>query len=376
MATYWSLLDNFEWAHGYRPAFGLVAVDRTTQVRTLKPSATWLGQACPGQHPRPVTETNWAGNYRYQATRLHRPSTLEQLQEVVAGAPKLRVLGSRHSFTGIADAAELVSLADLPTEVAVDRDAGTVTCPSALTYRELAGVLGRGGAGPAQPGIAAPHLGRGGGGHRHPRLRGRQRQPGHRRRRPGAGHLLGRAWASRATPTSTAWSGWGRGAVTCLTLEVEPAYQVRQRVFEGLAWDALHEHFDEITGAGDSVSVPHPLGRTVDQVWVKRRVTDDLERPPATCSAPPRPPSTATRSSSSTRSTAPPARRPGRLGGPAAALAWASPPCKAAPSSSPSTWSPAATPPPPSGPSTPPPAWSGRCSRSARSAPWPPTGCG
>ena len=42
--TYWSLLDNFEWAHGYRPAFGLVAVDRTTQVRTPKPSATWLGR--------------------------------------------------------------------------------------------------------------------------------------------------------------------------------------------------------------------------------------------------------------------------------------------------------------------------------------------
>jgi beta-glucosidase len=42
--TYWSLLDNFEWAHGYRPTFGLVAVDRATQVRTPKPSAAWLGQ--------------------------------------------------------------------------------------------------------------------------------------------------------------------------------------------------------------------------------------------------------------------------------------------------------------------------------------------
>ncbi len=40
---YWSLLDNFEWAFGYRPQFGLVAVDRETQARTVKPSATWLG---------------------------------------------------------------------------------------------------------------------------------------------------------------------------------------------------------------------------------------------------------------------------------------------------------------------------------------------
>ena len=40
----WSAFDNFEWMLGYRPTFGIIAVDRETQTRTVKPSARWLGQ--------------------------------------------------------------------------------------------------------------------------------------------------------------------------------------------------------------------------------------------------------------------------------------------------------------------------------------------
>jgi beta-glucosidase len=40
---HWSLLDNFEWTQGYKPKYGLVAVDRTSFRRTPKPSAAHLG---------------------------------------------------------------------------------------------------------------------------------------------------------------------------------------------------------------------------------------------------------------------------------------------------------------------------------------------
>ncbi|MGZ3621410.1 MAG: family 1 glycosylhydrolase, partial [Candidatus Binataceae bacterium] len=36
--------DNFEWLFGFHPKFGLIAVDRETQRRTVKPSAEWLGR--------------------------------------------------------------------------------------------------------------------------------------------------------------------------------------------------------------------------------------------------------------------------------------------------------------------------------------------
>jgi len=50
----WSLLDNFEWAFGYAPRFGIVAVDRATQERTVRPSGRWLGSVARANRLVPV----------------------------------------------------------------------------------------------------------------------------------------------------------------------------------------------------------------------------------------------------------------------------------------------------------------------------------
>ena len=43
-SLHWTLLDDFEWNAGDAKTFGLIAVDRETFVRSVKPSARWLGQ--------------------------------------------------------------------------------------------------------------------------------------------------------------------------------------------------------------------------------------------------------------------------------------------------------------------------------------------
>jgi beta-glucosidase len=43
---YWSLLDNFEWADGYWPQFGLYKVGRVTYERTARPSAADYAEIC------------------------------------------------------------------------------------------------------------------------------------------------------------------------------------------------------------------------------------------------------------------------------------------------------------------------------------------
>src|ERR1700733_4192811 len=90
-----------------------------------------------------VPSTNWSGNYVYRAKAFHRPATLEELQEVVARATQVHALGSRHSFTAIADSAELVSLDALEGELTVDHGQGTASVPAGMTYAQLAQALNR-----------------------------------------------------------------------------------------------------------------------------------------------------------------------------------------------------------------------------------------
>jgi xylitol oxidase len=215
--------------------------------------------------------TNWAGSYAYRARALHRPSTLDELREILAGAPRVRVLGSRHTFSDIADSDELVALDALPADVELAD--GTVSFGGALRYGDLARILD--GEGLALHNLASlPHT----------TVAGAVATATH-----GSGDgngNLATAVAALELVTSAGEIVRARrgdadfdgmvvalgalGAVTRLTLDVEPAYEVSQRVFEDMPWDTLFEHYDAITAAGDSVSV-FTLWGDSSSVWVKSR---------------------------------------------------------------------------------------------------------
>jgi len=65
---HWSIMDNFEWAEGYRHRFGLVHVDYTTQQRVLKDSAHWYAR---------VIATNGASLDEPVETGLPQPAAAE-----------------------------------------------------------------------------------------------------------------------------------------------------------------------------------------------------------------------------------------------------------------------------------------------------------
>jgi xylitol oxidase len=222
-----------------------------------------------------VAEVNWAGTHVYAARAIHRPETINALQALLARAPQIRVLGTRHCFNDIADADELVSLEGL--DLGVEVGDGCVTCPGAMRYGDLARALEPHGL--ALHNLASlPHIS----------VAGAVATATH-----GSGERLGNlATAVAALELVTSAGELVRlergddgfdgavvalgalGAVTRITLDAEAFYAVRQRVYVDLAWGALLDGLDELMAAGDSVSVFTRWGAAAGDVWVKTRGDD------------------------------------------------------------------------------------------------------
>jgi alditol oxidase len=217
---------------------------------------------------------NWGGNVRFGARRLLRPRSVDELRGMVAGADRLRALGTRHSFSRVADTAgDLVTLSDLPRRVEIDGD--SVTVGAGVRFGEFTGTLQD--AGRALHNLGSlPHISVGGAcatgthgsGDTNPCLAGAVTAI---ELVTAGGDLV---TIDRSDPDfDGAVVAMGRlGIVTALTLRTVPTYDIQQVVYDDVPLDAL-EDLDGVFGAGYSVSLFTRYARPVlDMAWVKRRV--------------------------------------------------------------------------------------------------------
>jgi xylitol oxidase len=224
-----------------------------------------------------VVGTNWAGNYEFRAPEVRTPESVEQLQELVGGSPRIRAIGTRHSFNDLADSAgALVSLVDSQPEPRLDTERMTVSVTAGTRYGVLASWLDAQGFALHNMG-SLPHIS----------VAGAIATGTH-----GSGNTLGNL--STAVSGLQMVTGDGQllevdrthpqfegmvvslgalGIVTRVSLDIQPTFNVRQDVYTDLPWHAALEEFEAITSSAYSVSLfTDWRGDSIQGAWFKTRL--------------------------------------------------------------------------------------------------------
>lgn len=226
--------------------------------------------------------SNWAGNVTFSADRVSRPRTVDELADQIGSAAaagaRIHAIGSRHSFSRVADAPDvLVDLVDL--DAPVEFVGEHVWVGASVRYGELVPVLD--GAGRALHNLPSlPHV----------TVAGAVATATHGSGDTNAGlaaavdavELVLADGTVRTIERGAADFGGAvvslgaLGVVTRLRLRTEPTFDVEQTVYRGLPIETAVDHLDEIMALAYSVSLFTDWhSGVVDQVWVKRRVDTD-----------------------------------------------------------------------------------------------------
>lgn len=230
--------------------------------------------------------SNWSRHHQFRPARLHRPTSVEQIQEIAAKSRKLKVVGARHSFNDIADSAEdLLSLENMNQIVDLDEVNQTVTVEGGIRYDKLSQELYA--KGYALHNLASlPDV----------TVAGACATATH-----GSGdrlEILATAVTALEFVTGNGEvimlsrekhgeqffgavvSLGGLGVVTKLTLDVILTYELKQNLYENLSLAELTSNFEAIMSNAYSVSLFTDWGgEYFTQVWLKRLMTDDSTEP-------------------------------------------------------------------------------------------------
>jgi xylitol oxidase len=227
---------------------------------------------------------NWAGNIQYSTEKLRSADSLEHVREFVKSQDKLKVLGTRHCFNAIADSNnQFLSLKEMDNVVSLDAAARTVTVAGRMTYGQLCPYLDSHGF--ALHNLASlPHIsvvgacstGTHGSGEKNGNL---PTAVSAIEMINAAGDVIELSRQKDGERFLGSVVGLGAlGVVTKLTLDVLPAYQMQQYVYENLPLSELTGHFDEIEAAAYSVSLfTDWQSRRINEVWLKCVIVDGKE---------------------------------------------------------------------------------------------------
>lgn len=231
-----------------------------------------------------MREMNWSENITYSSTSVEHPTSVAELQELVAGADTVKALGTRHSFNRVADTAGLqVSTLHLDLGATFDHDEMTATVPGGWNYAQVGAALEASGVALKNMG-SLPHISLAGGTATGTHGSGNTNQVlaaeiSALELVAADGELMR---IDRTDPEFGAHAvGLGAfGVITRVTLDVEPSYLVRQDIYKEAPWDDLFENFEEIMASAYSVNLhagfSEPRTRSI---WQKSRVGPDGNQP-------------------------------------------------------------------------------------------------
>ena len=225
--------------------------------------------------------TNWSGHHTYSTDQIHHPATCQAVQELVHSSQKIGVIGARHSFNDIADSTGcIISLVHLNQVVELDKEQQRVTVEGGLRYDALSQYLNSEGYAlrnlaslPDVSVVGACATGTHGSGIRNQGLaaavRGFEIVTAN-------GDL--RTFSCDKDPEelqSVIVNLGGLGVITQITLDIVPAYEMQQFVYENLPIETLLLDFAEVMVSAYSVSLfLNFQSAFINQFWIKERFAD------------------------------------------------------------------------------------------------------
>ena len=232
--------------------------------------------------------TNWSRNQQFKAARVHEPNNLDELRRIVASSDQVKAIGSRHSFTTIADTSgDHISLGNFDEIIEIDRQRQTARVGAGIPYGRFCAELHR--AGYAVHNMASlPQI----------TLGGACATATH-----GSGDQNGILATAITALTMVTADGsvveldrdttpndfravvvglGGFGVIVDLTVELRPSYTVQQYIYENVPLVQLWDHFDEIMSSGYSVSLFASWQEDeIEQLWIKQIATPGQQPPVA-----------------------------------------------------------------------------------------------